>query len=180
MSDREGRGRWREREREARRGVHGDYIGDYRRDDAAVERRERRYEDLSGDYPGDYRGGGPGRFARGDEGRRAGGLGFGGDLEGVYGGTGAGRRGAEGEHRGRGPRGYTRPDERIRDDVNDGLTEDPELDASDIEVAVTSGEVTLAGMVETRRDKRRAEDIADRVSGVRHVQNNLRPRSRGA
>ena len=79
-------------------------------------------------------------------------------------------------HRGRGPRGYTRSDERIRDDINDRLTDDWVLDASDIEVTVSNGEVTLSGTIGNRSDKRRAEDLAEDVSGVRHVQNNLRVR----
>ncbi|MEO8714216.1 MAG: BON domain-containing protein [Acetobacteraceae bacterium] len=79
-------------------------------------------------------------------------------------------------HRGRGPRGYTRSDERIREDVSDRLTENPVLDASDIEVTVAGGEVTLAGSVDSRYSKRLAEDLADDVSGVKHVQNNLRVR----
>ncbi len=77
-------------------------------------------------------------------------------------------------HYGRGPKGYTRSDERIREDVSDRLTEDWEVDASDIEVTVSNGEVTLAGTVDSRRAKRRAEDCAESVSGVRNVQNNLR------
>lgn len=82
-------------------------------------------------------------------------------------------------HRGRGPRGYTRSDERILEDVNDRLTEDPYLDASDIEVTVANGEVTLSGTVDSRASKRRAEDIVDEVSGVTHSQNNLRVRTKG-
>jgi len=85
----------------------------------------------------------------------------------------------EGEHRGRGPKGYSRSDDRIRDDVNDRLTDDAWLDASDIEVQVEAGEVTLSGNVERRQDKRRAEDIAERISGVKHVQNNIRCRQAG-
>ncbi len=77
-------------------------------------------------------------------------------------------------HRGRGPRGHTRSDERIREDVSDRLTDNPILDAGEIEVAVSSGEVTLSGHVDSRYSKRLAEDIAEDVSGVRHVQNNLR------
>lgn len=77
-------------------------------------------------------------------------------------------------HRGRGPRGYRRTDERIREDINDRLTDHPYIDASDIEVLVTSGEVTLAGAVESRQAKRLAEDIAESVSGVTHVENRLR------
>ncbi len=79
-----------------------------------------------------------------------------------------------GEHRGRGPKGYRRSDERILHDINDRLTDDPYLDASEIEVSVLDGEATLAGFVFRREDKRRAEDLAERASGVTHVQNNLR------
>lgn len=78
------------------------------------------------------------------------------------------------KYRGHGPKGYTRSDERIREDVCDRLTDDAFLDASDIELTVSEGEVTLAGTVSDRQAKRRAEDCADDVLGVRHVQNNLR------
>lgn len=80
----------------------------------------------------------------------------------------------EEDHRGRGPSDYTRSDERIREDANDRLTEDPRLDARQISVTVTEGEVTLTGTVEDRSAKRRAEDCVDAISGVKHVQNNLR------
>lgn len=82
-------------------------------------------------------------------------------------------------HRGRGPRGYRRSDERILDDCNDRLTDDPWLDASDVSVDVKEGEVTLSGTVENRQAKRRAEDLVDDISGVRNVQNNLRVRQQG-
>jgi hypothetical protein len=79
-----------------------------------------------------------------------------------------------GPHRGRGPRGYQRSDERIREDVCDCLTEADDVDASNIDVQVTAGTVTLSGTVDGRYAKRRAEDIAESVSGVREVQNQLR------
>ncbi len=79
-----------------------------------------------------------------------------------------------GQHRGRGPRGYQRSDARILEDVNDRLTEDPHIDASEIEVRVENREVTLTGTVNSRFEKRHAEDLAESVSGVTHVQNNLR------
>jgi hypothetical protein len=78
-----------------------------------------------------------------------------------------------GEHRGRGPRSYLRSDDRIREDVNERLTDDPLLDASEIEVAVRNREVTLTGSVRDRYEKRRAEDMAESVPGVTHVQNDL-------
>ncbi len=76
-------------------------------------------------------------------------------------------------HRGRGPKGYRRSDERIQEDVNDRLSEGY-LDATDITVMVEGGEVTLTGTVNNRSDKRRAEDIAEYVSGVTNVENRLR------
>lgn len=80
----------------------------------------------------------------------------------------------EGTFRGRGPKGYRRSDERIREDINDRLTDHAHLDASDIEVSVKEGEVTLSGKVFDRSDKRLAEDVAESVTGVKNVQNNLR------
>lgn len=79
-----------------------------------------------------------------------------------------------GLHRGRGPKGYQRSDARILEDVNERLTDDPRVDATEIEVRVENREVTLTGSVATRSEKRHAEDVAHGVSGVTHVQNNLR------
>lgn len=80
----------------------------------------------------------------------------------------------EGMHRGHGPKGYRRADERVREDVCERLTDDPLLDARNIEVEVRNCEVILSGSVETRVDKRRAELLAERCAGVENVQNNLR------
>jgi osmotically-inducible protein OsmY len=77
---------------------------------------------------------------------------------------------------GRGPRGYQRGDERIREDVCDRLTDDPRVDAEDIEVRVSQGEVTLSGSVRSRDEKRFTEDLVERISGVREVNNNLKVR----
>lgn len=76
-------------------------------------------------------------------------------------------------HFGRGPKGYQRSDARIHEDVCDRLTY-ADVDAENIEVAVTNGEVTLSGTVHDRHDKRRAEDVVEDVSGVRDVHNNIR------
>jgi BON domain len=104
-----------------------------------------------------------------------------------YGGQGQGsgqetQRGGEarrGQHAGRGPRGYRRSDERIGEDINDRLTEHSEIDAEDIEVQVSDGEVTLTGTVDNRWTKRMAEDVAYDVSGVTEVTNNLRTNRQG-
>jgi hypothetical protein len=80
---------------------------------------------------------------------------------------------------GRGPKGYRRSDERIREDVCDLMVAHPDLDASDIEVEVKDSEVILSGTVDDRWSKRLAEDLADDVSGVRDVHNRLRVRPEG-
>jgi osmotically-inducible protein OsmY len=78
--------------------------------------------------------------------------------------------------RGPGPKGYKRSDERISDEVHQRLTDDAWLDASEINVSVSGGEVTLSGVVESREAKHRAERVVEDLSGVTHVQNNLRIR----
>jgi osmotically-inducible protein OsmY len=75
---------------------------------------------------------------------------------------------------GRGPKGYQRSDERLGVEVSDRLMADDQIDASDIEVDVRNGEVTLTGTVPDRWAKRRAEDCAERVMGVRDVMNQVR------
>jgi osmotically-inducible protein OsmY len=77
-------------------------------------------------------------------------------------------------HRGRGPQGYKRPDERITEEAHERLTEDAWLDASNIGVSVSGGEVTLSGTVTEREAKHRAERLVEDIAGVNHVQNNLR------
>jgi hypothetical protein len=79
-----------------------------------------------------------------------------------------------GRFSGVGPQGYQRSDHRIQEDINDRMTEHPHLDARNISAQVHNGEVTLTGTVNSRQDKRMAEDIADSVSGVHDVHNNLK------
>lgn len=79
--------------------------------------------------------------------------------------------------RGVGPKNYSRPDDRIRDDVCERLTQDDDLDASNIEIKVEQGKVTLEGTVDERWMKHRAEDVAESCSGVRDVDNRIRVES---
>ncbi|MGN6152565.1 MAG: BON domain-containing protein [Lysobacteraceae bacterium] len=84
-----------------------------------------------------------------------------------------GRRGAGGQ-RGRGPRNYTRSDARITEDVHERLTHDEGVDATDITVTVSNGEVTLQGPVDDRRTRHRIEDIVADCPGVKDVDNRIR------
>jgi len=90
-----------------------------------------------------------------------------------YGG-GTGSYNEQGRFAGRGPKGYQRSDDRIREDVCERLTQHPRVDASDIEIQVSGGEVTLSGVVNDRESKRIAEDVAENVSGVKDVHNHIR------
>ena len=82
--------------------------------------------------------------------------------------------GAPGSFAGRGPRGYRRSDDRIRDEACERLTDHPLIDASDVDVEVRDGVVTLTGRVAIRAEKHLAEDVIDEVAGVRDVENRLR------
>lgn len=109
---------------------------------------------------------------------------YGGSQAGRWGGREGmpGRRGAAGsdsDFTGHGPSGYRRSDERVTEEVNDALTWDWRVDATDISVQVNDGIVTLSGNVRDRRMKRLAEDVADDIRGVEDVQNQLRVGSAG-
>lgn len=143
------------------------------------ERRQRQ-PDIPSYTPGRY---GPERSA----GRAAGGGRFGGrEREYGQGGMEEGRVGEwgygaddrpwqrQGQHAGKAPHGYTRSDDRIREDVCDLLTAHPDLDPSNIDIKVEKCVVVLSGTVDSREDKRLAEDIAEGVHGVQDVRNELR------
>ncbi|HEX7155133.1 MAG TPA: BON domain-containing protein [Thermoanaerobaculia bacterium] len=80
--------------------------------------------------------------------------------------------------RGRGPKNWRRSDERIREDVAERLTEHHDVDATDVDIEVKDGEVTLSGHVSTRLQKRLAEEIALHCSGVHDVHNRLTVKDR--
>ena len=80
-------------------------------------------------------------------------------------------------YRGLGPLNYTRSDERIREDLNERLTDADDLDASGITVEVSNGVAILSGSVDERWMKHRAEDLADSCSGVRDVRNQIQVKS---
>jgi hypothetical protein len=74
---------------------------------------------------------------------------------------------------GKGPKGWKRSDEKIRDEICEALNNSYTIDASDIEVRVTDGHVSLSGSVEDRNTKREVERLVDSILGVEDVQNNL-------
>lgn len=79
-----------------------------------------------------------------------------------------------GPHYGKGPKNYRRSDERIEEEVNDTLWRRGDIDASEIEVKVLSGIVTLSGLVDRRETRRAAEIAIENIGGVVDVRNELR------
>ena len=75
--------------------------------------------------------------------------------------------------RGRGPKGYSRSDERIKEEICERLSQDPRIDASDISVECRGAVVMLDGTVEDRITKHRVEDLVDACTGVKDIQNHL-------
>jgi len=69
-----------------------------------------------------------------------------------------------------------RNDSEIKKDVEDELRWDPDIDATDIAVAVKKGVVTLAGYVRSYVQKLTAERDVKRVAGVVGVANDLEVR----
>ncbi len=72
-----------------------------------------------------------------------------------------------------------RSDSDIKRDVEDELRWDPDIDPTDIAVAVKSGVVALTGFVKSYAQKFEAEDAAKRVAGVVGVANDLEVRLPG-
>ena len=130
-----------------------------------------RYEGFGGDYARDTHRGG-----------------FGDDYARDGGWSGAGRADEYARdrmsrpvsYRGRGPKNWRPSDERIRETVNELLTDHDGIDPTDVEVTVENADVTLTGEVGSRWEKRLAEDIAASCRGVHDVHNRLKVADREA
>jgi osmotically-inducible protein OsmY len=194
--EREGGG-WGRREREHGRDERNfmdrvtDEVRSWFGDEEAERRRRQDFRDMYGregrderdawdrgrSWPGER---GPGRVDRSDF------LGHDRDTEGPRvdrgraTGSGEWAGSPRGPYTGRGPRGYQRSDDRIREDVCERFSQHGMLDATDVDVTVVGGEVTLRGSVPSRWAKREAEDLTESVSGVRDVHNELRVSQPGA
>lgn len=78
-----------------------------------------------------------------------------------------------------GPKGYTRSDERLREDISERLMQAYDIDSSEVTVQVQGGKVVLDGTVPSRRMKHAIEDIADNAPGVQDVDNRIRVTNSG-
>lgn len=80
------------------------------------------------------------------------------------------------DHTGKGPKGWRRSDAAIYEDANEALFRSYEVDASDIDVSVRDGILTLTGFVDSRTSKREAESCIEHIHGIKDVKNNLQIR----
>ena len=99
--------------------------------------------------------------------------GYGAAERGGWGRLGGWRHGDNGLMRPRGPKGYKRSDERIREDLCEHLMDLSDIDSSEVEVLVESGRVKLEGTVPERYMKYEIENIAATTLGVEDVENNI-------
>jgi hypothetical protein len=74
----------------------------------------------------------------------------------------------------RGQRARRRPDETLAQEIREVLANDPELDATDVEIEVEGGAVTLSGVVDESDAKLLAEELIETLPGVREVHNRIR------
>ncbi|HEX7879232.1 MAG TPA: BON domain-containing protein [Candidatus Eisenbacteria bacterium] len=112
---------------------------------------------------GQYGQSGQGQYGQhGNQGSR-----FGQPMSGEYGSS---QGSMDRSHAGVGPKNYKRSDERIKEDLCEMFSANPWLDASNTEVEVKQGVVTLTGTVGDRRMRQMMEDIADGVPGVKDVE----------
>lgn len=144
-------------------GRQGGREGDYSRD---IDWRSGQGDSGSGSW-----GQGQGRFGQSGQGGSANQASqYGYSSGGGY----AGQQWQQGPHTGRGPQGYQRSNESIQEEVCEILTRHGHVDASGITVEVSNGEVTLSGTVNSRQEKRMAEECLENLSGVRDIHNQLR------
>ncbi len=74
----------------------------------------------------------------------------------------------------RGPKGWQRSDERVKEDICERLYHNASIDSSEVSVEVSGGKVSLEGTVPDRRMKHAIEDLIDQCPGVKDIDNRVR------
>lgn len=74
----------------------------------------------------------------------------------------------------RGPKGYQRSDERIKEDICERLMQSYFIDSSEVSVDVRGAKVMLEGTVPERYMKHAIEDVVDACLGVEDIENRIR------
>lgn len=79
----------------------------------------------------------------------------------------------EKNHRGMGPKGWKRSDEAIKEEASELLYLSWDVDASQVEVLVEDGVITLRGKMGDRDQKKEAERLIENLMGVTDVRNEI-------
>jgi len=74
----------------------------------------------------------------------------------------------------RGPKGWQRSDDRLKEDICERLDHSGDIDSSEVTVTVAEGKVVLDGTVSDRSMKYAMEDLVDNVPGVKDIDNRVR------
>jgi osmotically-inducible protein OsmY len=130
--------------------------------------------DSGGYRESDYSGRGSQRGMYGGQFESSGyaGTGYGGNEWGSpYGRSGSMGQGMS-QHRG--PKGWKRTDERLKEDICERLYNTQHIDSSDVTVEVKDGKVALEGSVPQRGMKHALEDLIDACPGVTDIDNRVR------
>jgi osmotically-inducible protein OsmY len=80
-------------------------------------------------------------------------------------------------HSGKGPKGYVRQDDKIREDICILLTADAYVDPGNVTVEVKDGTAILNGTVEVELMKIRTEQLAWLIFGIKGVKNMIEVRA---
>lgn len=75
------------------------------------------------------------------------------------------------------PKTWSVSDELLKDQICEALWRDQNIDATDIEILVDQGVVTLDGFVDCYENKSKAEHCASQINGYLELRNNLILRS---
>ena len=75
---------------------------------------------------------------------------------------------------GRGPKGYKRSDESIKEEACELLLWSSAVDASEMEVSINDGCLYLDGQVRSRFEKKEAQAIVENIEGISDVMNRLK------
>lgn len=148
------------------------YAGPLRRRDDPPDRAyygSGSSHDAPSDHDGDRHAAGAGAGSRGREGLAGEGEATWGEIE-----QARGSKETSGRHPARGPQAARRSDRSIHQEIHEQLARHSEIDASDLEILVEGGEVTLQGRVGDRSTRWLVEDVVEAVSGVSLVHNQLR------
>lgn len=65
-------------------------------------------------------------------------------------------------------------DEKMREDIKEALNASPTVEASEINVSVINGDVTLSGVVKSNFIRQEAENCVENVAGVVSIQNEIK------